>query len=79
MPMSLLRTMSQLGFTSVLGILCSILTMLVIVYEFFFNSAVVPSFDVKLQEVVYFKFSWASTIQTVPFIVYLYMYQGILP
>ncbi|TNV85592.1 hypothetical protein FGO68_gene1283 [Halteria grandinella] len=79
LPLSTARQMGSLKYMSALGLIGSIVLMIVIIYEFATNSLVVPDISVKLKSAQLLIVSWSNTIETIPFIIFLYMYQALLP
>ncbi len=62
-----------------MGFFCSLLTALVLVIELFSNKEVVPNLQTKLEHIEWVKFDEKALLEVVPFVVFLYMYQGMLP
>eukprot|EP00347_Sterkiella_histriomuscorum_P013193 403365653 len=79
LPLSIPSELNQTMFVSTLGSFCSIFTVFVIVYEFFMNDIVVPDKISQIRHVQWFIFEWDRIVESIPFIVFLYMYQGIIP
>jgi amino acid permease len=53
--------------------------MFAVTYEFFTNKRVVTNFESKFRATQLLIIKWESIIETVPFIVFLYMYQSLIP
>lgn len=79
LPMSFAQSYSALRFSSVFGVLGSFLVMFVIVIEFFTNKEVVPSPHENIIKASYVDFSMEGLIKTMPFVIFLYMFQPNLP
>jgi amino acid permease len=62
-----------------LGVISNIILMMVIVFELFTNDNVVQNINKNFESAKLLIVEWDSTIETIPFIVFLYMYQGIIP
>jgi len=62
-----------------LGVLSNIILMLVIVFELFTNDKVVTNINDNFKNAKLLIVEFDSTIETIPFIVFLYMYQSIIP
>ena len=71
--------MSSLRYISALGLIGSLVLMFVVITEYFTNTLVVPDVFGKLQHAKLVIFSWENTVETIPFIIFLYMYQALLP
>ena len=79
MPVSLPREIGSITYLSALGLCSSIFLMFVVAFEFFTNKKVVPNFERKFRAAEWLVLKWESVIETIPFIVFLYMYQSLIP
>jgi amino acid permease len=77
--MTLVREMGSLRYMSALGLIGSLILLVVVVQEFFTNTLVVPDAWRKLDSAELVVFRWSNTVEAVPFIMFLYMYQALLP
>lgn len=73
------REIGALRYMSALGLIGSVVLTGVLVTEFFTNKAVVPDPVAKLDAAELFIFKVDNTIEVIPFIIFLYMYQALLP
>ena len=71
--------MSTLRYMSALGFIGSLILMFSVIYEFFTNKLLVPDISAKWQAADLLIVEWDNTIEVIPFIIYLYMYQSMLP
>jgi len=78
-PMACFRELSMLRFTSMLGVTCSLVLMLVLAYEYLLNKELVPEPAAQFKHAEYVNASQESIINAVPFIIFLYMYQPNIP
>lgn len=72
--MSIPRTINALRFTSLFGVLCSMYLALAVVGVFFCDKTVVPDYKANLSKIEAFRFSYDGIVDTVPLIIYAYMY-----
>ncbi len=79
LPISLERELGAITYISALGLISSIFLMFAVTFEFFTNSRVVPTYSVKFEAAHWVIFDWNSIFETIPFIVFLYMYQSLIP
>ena len=79
LPLSLARDIGSLRYMSALGLVGSLLLMVVVTIQFFTNSALVPDRLYNLSQAQLFIITPASTVEVIPFIIFLYMYQALLP
>ncbi|CDW85040.1 UNKNOWN [Stylonychia lemnae] len=78
-PLSIPTEINQTMVMSAIGAICSIFTVFVIVYEFLADRLVVPDISGQFQHIKYFILDWDRFVESTPFVVFLYMYQGIIP
>ena len=57
-----------------MGIVSSALLMIVLIFEFFTNKDVVPDVWNQMNHAKLFIWNWQGVVETIPFIVFLYMY-----
>lgn len=75
LPLACFRKLSMLRFTSFLGVVCSAVLMLVLLYEFLFDTNVVPQPpQSQLAKADYFNLSVPAIVETFPFIIFLFLY-----
>jgi solute carrier family 38 (sodium-coupled neutral amino acid transporter), member 10 len=79
LPISLPRELGSITYLSALGLMSSIFLMFAVTFEFFTNKRVVTNFESKFRATQLLIIKWESIIETVPFIVFLYMYQSLIP
>ena len=78
--MASFRKLSMLRFTSIFGVVCTTIIMLVLLYEFLCNDRVVPQPpSSQFARADYFTLSRSTIVETFPFIIFLYMYQPNIP
>jgi hypothetical protein len=73
------RELGAITYLSALGLISSVFLMFAVTFEFFTNKLVVPNFDRKFRSAEWLLLKWDNVIETVPFIVFLYMYQSLIP
>lgn len=74
LPLSFPKKLSTLRFSSALGVISSFLVMFVIVLEFLIDKNVVPDPIENFRNAELFIFSSNGLIETIPFIIFLYMF-----
>jgi len=74
LPVSIPREIGSISFLSGLGLISSVFLMFVVTFEFFTNKKVIPNFERKFRAAEWVVLKWESVIETIPFIVFLYMY-----
>lgn len=73
-PISLPRTASQLRYSSMFGVICTIYLDLALAFIFLFNRELVPSPWENIKKMEAFKFSYSGIVSSIPMIIYAYMY-----
>ena len=74
LPLACAQELSMLRYTSLLGVICSLLILLVMIGQFSCNKEVVPEPMTQLTEhAVYWDMNMSSVVTAVPFIIFLYM------
>lgn len=74
MPVSLARELGQTNYLSAVGLFSNFLLTIVIILEFFTNEKVVPDIYDKLKNAELLIVKWDNIVETLPFVVFLYMY-----
>ena len=74
LPISLPRELGSITYLSALGLMSSIFLMFAVTFEFFTNKRVVTNFERNFRAAQWLILKWDSIIETIPFIVFLYMY-----
>lgn len=70
----------MLRYTSFIGVLCTIMISIVVVCEFLFNETLVPQPPLsQLSEAKLADFGVMGIVSSFPLVIYLYMYQIIIP
>ena len=78
-PLSLPRKIGSLGYFSTLGWMWAIYITICFMVLFFGNASTVSSFSINVTNAKYFSTSLAGMSRAIPFIVFSYMYQPIVP
>ena len=78
-PLSIPRTIGVLRFNSLFGVLCSFYLVLTLLFMFFVDRDLVPSIKDSFKQAVYVNITFKGLVNTVPFIVFAFMYQGNIP
>lgn len=73
------RELGDLTALSALGFFGSLFLMFVLLLEFFTNTEVVPNIMLKIRNADLLIVKWDNIVETIPFIVFLYMYQPLIP
>jgi amino acid permease len=73
------RELGDLTLLSALGFFGSIFLMFVLLFEFLTNEGVVPNMMLKVRNADLLIVKWDNIVETIPFIVFLYMYQPLIP
>ena len=68
--MSIPRSISQLRFTSIFGVLCSVYLCFAVLFVFFCDKALVPLPSVNLSEMKYGIFKYEAIMNTIPLIIF---------
>ena len=78
--MACFRELSMLRFTSFFGVICSVVLMVVLMYEFEANEDVVPQPPhSQFKRAEYMNLSTTAVVNAVPFIIFLFAYQPNIP
>ena len=71
--------MSALRFSSALGVGCTVILSVVIVYQFFYNKELVPEMERNFTNSSKMNFELDSIVEAVPYITFLYLFQPNVP
>ena len=72
--MSIPRSVNALRFSSLFGVLCSIYLVLAVTFVFFLDKSIVPDFSKNFAEAKLFKLSFDGIVNSIPLIIFAYMY-----
>ena len=72
--MACFRQLSMLRFTSFSGVACTMILMMVLLYELGFDTDVCENPVQQFSEAEYFKFKGENIIIAIPFIIFCFMY-----
>ena len=79
LPLSIPREFGSITYLSALGLMSNVFIMFAVTFEFFTNKRVVKNFEMKFRAAQWLILKWDSIIEVIPFIVFLYMYQNLIP
>ena len=79
LPLSLPKKIGSLGYFSTLGWMCALYITLWFIFLFFGNKSSISSTSLRFDNAKYFSSSFSSMSRAIPFIVFSYMYQPIVP
>ena len=79
LPMACFRQLSMLRFTSFSGVACTLILMMVLLYELGFDKHVCENPIHQFSEADYFNFEFENIIIAIPFIIFCFMYQPNVP
>ena len=79
LPLSMFQDLSALRFSSMLGVMCTLVLLLVIVNQFCSNKALVPNMSANFENSTKANGDFDSIVEAVPYITFLYMFQPNVP
>ena len=77
--MSISRSIAALRYSSLFGVLCSIYMVLAVTFVFWLNRTIVPDPIQNFRDAKLVDFSFDGIVNTVPLIIFAYMYQVNIP